>query len=123
MPITNKKRYARATRFRKIMSPNLSLQQTRRYPIQIIAASLSTPDAVLTVDRPFILASDGLTNTGIRTQGGVAPTGITINSASQFTLHFPAMTTITEVEIPFEDPWVRGQTGEYLQNGAFQSSD
>lgn len=122
MPVTIKKRYARSTRFRKIMSPNLSLQQTRRDPITLVLVGLTAETASCSVNKPVIIPSNAAEITGIKGNGGsfIEVDHFEQTSAQSFNIIFKGAVAITEVDVPFEDPAVRSTIGGYMNPGIYQ---
>lgn len=119
MPISIKKRYPRAVRFRKIASNNNSVQQVRRFEL-VPTVSITGQVVTFAFDRPVIIPSNAVETTGIIDQVPAAPTIIayTPGSTSSVDITFPgaAPTTIT---VPFEDPAIRDQIGAYVRAGDY----
>ncbi len=123
MAVRIKKRYARATRFRTIMSNNLQTKQTRRedmVPVLTIAANQGT----FTFDRPVTVLSDAVAITGMRDDVNAAPIAIDAGgSPGIVVVTFPTGHTITDIVVPFEDPAIRSQIGAYVRGGTYVVPD
>lgn len=119
MPISMKKRYPRAVRFRRIASNNNQIQQTRRFELVPTVSNLLQVVTCL-FDRPVIIRSDAVAVTGIRDQASLPPTAITYTPGStqsvDITFGGAAPTTIT---FPFEDLAIRDQIGAYVRAGDY----
>lgn len=119
MPISMKKRYPRAVRFRKIASNNNQTQQVRRFEL-VPVASITGQVVTLTFDRPVTILSNAVAITGIVDQVPVAPTAIAYHTGTTnaVDLTFPGAAP-TSVTVPFEDPAIRDQVGAYLRAGSY----
>jgi hypothetical protein len=119
MPISMKKRYPRAVRFRKIASNNNQTQQVRRFEL-VPVISITGQVVTMTFDRPVTILSNAVTITGIVDQVPAAPTAVAYHTgttnAVDFT--FPGAAP-TAVNVPFEDRAVRDQVGAYIRAGAY----
>ncbi len=119
MAVRIKKRYARATRFRTIMSNNLQTKQTRRQDL-VPSVSITGQVVTFTFDRPVTILSDAATITGIRDQADAAPTSMVYGAGgtNEVDITFPgaAPTTVT---VPFEDNAIRDQIGAYVRPGDY----
>ena len=119
MPISMKKRYPRAVRFRRIASNNNQTQQVRRFEL-VPTVSITGQVVTFAFDRPVTILSNADQITGIVDQVPASPTSLayTPGSTSSVDLTFPgaAPTTVT---VPFEDPAIRDQIGAYLRAGSY----
>jgi hypothetical protein len=119
MPISMKKRYPRAVRFRKIASNNNQTQQVRRFEL-VPTITITGQVVTMAFDRPVSILSNALEITGIVDQVPVAPTaiGYTTGSTSSVDLTFPGAAP-TSITVPFEDRAVRDQVGAYIRAGSY----
>jgi len=119
MPISMKKRYPRAVRFRRIASNNNNVQQVRRFEL-VPDVSITGQVVTFTFDRPVVIPANAAAITGIVDQVPVAPTSIVYapGTTSAVNITFPGAAPTT-VNVPFEDPAIRDQIGAYVRAGDY----
>ena len=119
MPISMKKRYPRAVRFRRQMSNNLQTVQTRRFEL-VPTVSITGQVVTFAFDRPVTILSNAVNITGIVDQVPAPPTimAYTPGSTSSVDITFPGAAPVT-ITVPFEDPAIRDQVGAYLRAGDY----
>lgn len=119
MPISMKKRYPRAVRFRKNASNNNQTQQVRRFEL-VPVLTITGQVATLTFDRPVTILSNAVAITGITDQVPASPTIIAYHpgTTSAVDITFPGAAPVT-ITIPFEDPAIRDQIGAYIRAGDY----
>jgi hypothetical protein len=115
-----KKRYPRAVRFRRIASNNNSVQQVRRFPLIPFSTAISAQTVELEFEQPVIIASNAVAITNIVDNNGDKPISFAYGAGvvSQIEITFPGGGP-TSITIPFEDPALRGQVGQYVQQGTY----
>lgn len=122
MPISMKKRYPRAVRFRKNASNNNQTQQVRRF--ELVPTMTVTGQVVhFSFDRPVTVLSNAAAITGMVDQVPTSPTSIEYHpgTTQEVDITFPgaAPTTVT---VPFEDPAIRDQVGAYIRAGDYTAA-
>lgn len=119
MPISMKKRYPRAVRFRKIASNNNQTQQVRRFEL-VPDVSAVGQVVTFTFDRPVSILSNAVAITGIADQVPASPTLIAYHpgTTSAVDITFPGAAP-TSVTVPFEDRAIRDMIGAYIRAGSY----